>query len=83
MAKPTTLEELRVWVASHAQDGIINGISTIAEGRSEFRNGMVPGDLYDKALLVSAPFGYSKSEIAIIGASRLLANATIDGAKSG
>lgn len=83
MAKPTTLEELRQWVANHVNDGIIDRESTIPEGRAEFRHGIVSGDLYDRALLISAPFGYSKSEIAVIGASNLLANSIIDGAKVG
>lgn len=83
MTKPTNIEELRTWIEEHEADGFINGVSVIQDGRSEFRHGTVPGDLYDRALLMAAPFGYSKSEIALVGATRLLSNAVIDGALAG
>lgn len=83
MAKPTTIEELKQWIDEHKDDGVINGESVIADGRKEFRHGTVPGNLYDRALLMSAPLGYTKSEIAIIGATQLLSNAVLDGASAG
>ncbi len=83
MTKPTTLEELKVWIDEHRNDGVINGESVIADGRKEFRHGTLPGNLYDRALLMSAPLGYTKSEIAIVGATRLLSNAVMDGALVG
>ncbi|HEY9598318.1 MAG TPA: hypothetical protein V6D33_11670 [Cyanophyceae cyanobacterium] len=83
MAKPTSIEELKAWVDEHTNDGTIGGESVIADGRKEFRHGTVPGNLYDRALLMSAPLGYTKSEIAIVGATRLLSNAVMDGAIAG
>lgn len=83
MAKPTSIKELQEWVETHKEDGVINGVSVIPGGRAEFRYGTVPGDLYDYALLVATPFGYTKSEIATIGANKLLSNALIDGAHQG
>lgn len=82
MVKPASIEELTEWVKSHENDGVVNGVSVIPDGRAEFRYGTVPGDLYDRALLMATPFGYTKSEIATIGANRLLANAVIDGARA-
>ncbi|NEP55893.1 MAG: hypothetical protein F6K31_02570 [Symploca sp. SIO2G7] len=75
MAKPQTLEELRQWVLEHKNDGKIKGELLIAEGRNELRGGLVPPALYDLAFLKSVPFGYNKSDIAIAGADRWLANA--------
>lgn len=80
---PKTLEELRDWVESHHGVGAINGQSIVPSGTKEFTQGFVPGNLYDRALLYSVPFGYKKSDIVITGATRLLANAYLDSAVAG
>lgn len=80
---PQSTEETKQWIDSHTEAGKINGEPVLLDGRAEFRYGYVPGELYDHALLMAAPFSFTKSEIAAHGASRLLSNAVINGASSG
>jgi hypothetical protein len=63
MAKPKTIQELEQWIESHQDHGKINGEPIIKTGSVEMRSGFVPGDLYDKALLVGAAFSFSKTDI--------------------
>lgn len=79
----TTIQELKAWIDNHNNDGLVNGKPVVTEERKELRHGTVPEELIDRALLMSAPLGYTKSEIAIVGATRLLSNAVMDGAIAG
>ncbi|MEO8892063.1 MAG: hypothetical protein ABI417_11105 [Coleofasciculaceae cyanobacterium] len=63
MTKPRTIEELQQWVFDHANDGLINGQSPFESGTYEYRQGIVPGDLYDAALLMGAVLSLNKSQI--------------------
>lgn len=72
-----SIEELRSWVEAHQDDGCINEVSIILDEGRELRGGYVNPDLYDKALTRAAPFGYTKSQIATVGATRLLSNAIL------
>ena len=72
--KPQTLEELEQWVASHEDHGKINGEPIIQTGSVEVRSGLVPGDLYDEALLVGAAFSFNKSDIGTHALLKLLSS---------
>jgi hypothetical protein len=63
MTKPRTIEELQEWVFEHANDGLIDGSAPFESGTIEYRGGMVPGRLYDQALLLGASLSMNKSQI--------------------
>lgn len=60
---PQTLEELEQWVANRQDHGRINGEDAFKTGTTEFRYGMVPGEIYNLALLRGAPLSFTKSDI--------------------
>ena len=82
MGKPQSTEELREWIEANQDAGKINGVSIVPVGTDEFR-GVVSGNLYDAALLRSAPLSFTKSDILTAGAVKLLSNAIINGAEAG
>lgn len=65
MPKPTSIDELKSWLAENADTGKINGELVIEPrpARIEFRGGIINGDLYDLLILRAAAFGYSKSDL--------------------
>jgi hypothetical protein len=63
--KPNSIEELEIWISEHADDGHIEGSPVIETGTVEIRSGLVPGNLYDEALLRGAALSFNKSEIGI------------------
>lgn len=75
--KPQTLEELEQWVATHQDHGKINGEDVFKTGTTEFRYGMVPGDIYDLALLRGAPLSFSKSDIGTYAFTRFASSPLI------
>jgi hypothetical protein len=72
--KPQTIEELEAWVTTHGDDGTINGEPIFKTGTTEFRSGMVPGDIYDLALLKGAPLSFTKSDIGTYAFTRLVSS---------
>jgi hypothetical protein len=75
--KPQTLEELEQWVSSHQDHGKINGEPAFSTGTTEFRYGMVPGDIYDLALLRGALLSFTKSDIGTYAFTRLASSPLI------
>ncbi|NEP55979.1 MAG: hypothetical protein F6K31_03005 [Symploca sp. SIO2G7] len=75
--KPETLEKLEQWVSSRQDHGKINGEPAFKSGTTEFRYGMVPGDIYDLALLKGAPLSFSKSDIGTYALTRFASSPLI------
>ena len=81
--KPQTLEELEAWVASHDDHGKINGQPVIKPGTVELRSAMIPGNLYDEALLIGAAFSFTKSDLGTHALFQLLASPITELMKDG